>query len=79
MKSINELAWYVTEEECRKDPAISYSTLSRFEREGWRKRRGGEREEEKKEKERKKKGRCKVHIFKFQGSSKFKKGISIHR
>lgn len=37
MKKINELAWNVTEEEYRKDPAISYSTLSRFEREGWRK------------------------------------------
>lgn len=37
MKSIKELAWNVTEEEYRKDPAISYSTLSRFEREGWRK------------------------------------------
>jgi hypothetical protein len=37
MKSINELACHVTEEEYRKDPAISYSTLSRFEREGWRK------------------------------------------
>lgn len=35
-KSINELIWNVTEEEYRKDPAISYSTLSRFEREGWR-------------------------------------------
>ena len=31
-KSIKELAWNVTEEEYRKDPAISYSTLSRFER-----------------------------------------------
>lgn len=36
MKSIKELSWNVTEEEYRKDPAISYSTLSRFEREGWR-------------------------------------------
>lgn len=36
-KSIKELSWNVTEEEYRKDPAISYSTLSRFEREGWRK------------------------------------------
>ena len=35
-KSIKELAWNVTEKEYRKDPAISYSTLSRFEREGWR-------------------------------------------
>lgn len=37
MKSIVELAWNVTEPEYRADPAISYSTLSRFEREGWRK------------------------------------------
>ena len=36
-KSIRELAWNITEEEYRADPAISYSTLSRFEREGWRK------------------------------------------
>ena len=37
MKSIKELAWNVTEPEYRADSAISYSTLSRFEREGWRK------------------------------------------
>lgn len=37
MKSINELAWNVDEDTYRADPAISYSTLSRFEREGWRK------------------------------------------
>ena len=37
MKSISELAWNVDEETYRSDPAISYSTLSRFEREGWRK------------------------------------------
>lgn len=37
MKSINELAWNVDEDTYRSDPAISYSTLSRFEREGWRK------------------------------------------
>lgn len=36
-KSIRELAWNVSEPEYRADPAISYSTLSRFEREGWRK------------------------------------------
>jgi hypothetical protein len=36
VKSIKELAWDVSEEEYRADPAISYSTLSRFEREGWR-------------------------------------------
>lgn len=37
MKSINEIAWNVDEETYRADKAISYSTLSRFEREGWRK------------------------------------------
>lgn len=37
MKSIKDIAWNVTEPEYRADPAISYSTLSRFEREGWRK------------------------------------------
>lgn len=37
MKSIRELAWNVEEPEYRKDKAYSYSTLSRFEREGWRK------------------------------------------
>lgn len=36
-KSIKELSWNVTEPEYRADSAISYSTLSRFEREGWRK------------------------------------------
>lgn len=35
-KSIKELSWNITEEEYRGDSAISYSTLSRFEREGWR-------------------------------------------
>lgn len=34
-KSIKELSWNVSEEEYRKDPALSYSTLSRFEREGF--------------------------------------------
>lgn len=37
MKSIRELAWCVDEPTYRADSAISYSTLSRFEREGWRK------------------------------------------
>ena len=37
MKSIKELAWSVDEPTYRADSAISYSTLSRFEREGWRK------------------------------------------
>ena len=36
-KSIRELAWNVDEPTYRADSAISYSTLSRFEREGWRK------------------------------------------
>jgi hypothetical protein len=36
-RSICELAWNVSEPEYRADPALSYSTLSRFEREGWRK------------------------------------------
>lgn len=35
-KSIKEISWNVTEEEYRRNPAISYSILSRFEREGWR-------------------------------------------
>lgn len=35
-KSIKELSWDVSEEEYRADPAISYSTLSRFDREGFR-------------------------------------------
>ena len=35
MKSIRDIAWNVSEEEYRADTAISYSTLSRFEREGW--------------------------------------------
>lgn len=33
-KSLKDLSWQVTEEEYRKDPALSYSTLSRYEREG---------------------------------------------
>lgn len=37
MKSIKEIAWNVDEPTYRADPAISYSTLSRFEREGFRK------------------------------------------
>lgn len=36
MKSIKEIAWNVTEEVYRADPAISYSTLSRYDREGFR-------------------------------------------
>lgn len=36
IKSLKELAWNVSEAEYRADPGISYSTLSRFKREGWR-------------------------------------------
>lgn len=36
-KSIKDLSLDITEEEYRAMPALSYSTLSRFEREGWRK------------------------------------------
>lgn len=35
MKSLEEISWIVTEEEYRKDPAYSYSTLAKFEREGF--------------------------------------------
>ena len=35
MKKLSEVAWNVTEEEYRADPALSYSTLSRFDREGF--------------------------------------------
>lgn len=35
MKSFKELSWDVTEEEYREDPRLSYSTLSRYEREGF--------------------------------------------
>lgn len=37
MKKLSEVAWNVTEEEYRADPALSYSTLSRFDREGFNK------------------------------------------
>lgn len=37
MKSIVDISWQVSEEEYRADKAISYSTLSRFDREGFRK------------------------------------------
>lgn len=36
-KSIKDISWQVPEPTYRADSAISYSTLSRFEREGWRK------------------------------------------
>jgi hypothetical protein len=35
MKSFKDISWQVTEEEYRADPAYSYSTLSRFNREGF--------------------------------------------
>ena len=35
MKKLSDVAWNVTEEEYRADPALSYSTLSRFDREGF--------------------------------------------
>lgn len=35
MKSLKDISWDVTEEEYRADPALSYSTLSRFNREGF--------------------------------------------
>ena len=35
MKKLSEVAWNVTEEQYRADPALSYSTLSRFDREGF--------------------------------------------
>lgn len=37
MKTLKELSWNVTEEEYRKDSAYSYSTISRFRREGFNK------------------------------------------
>lgn len=37
MRSIKDVSWQVPESTYRADSAISYSTLSRFEREGWRK------------------------------------------
>lgn len=37
MKKLSEVAWNITEEQYRADPALSYSTLSRFDREGFNK------------------------------------------
>ena len=34
-KSLREISWQVSEEEYRADPALSYSTLARYEREGF--------------------------------------------
>ena len=35
MKKLSELAWNVSESIYRADPALSYSTLSRIDREGF--------------------------------------------
>ena len=35
MKSLKDISWQVSEEEYRADPALSYSTLARFNREGF--------------------------------------------
>jgi hypothetical protein len=35
MKSLRDISWQVSEEEYRADPALSYSTLARYEREGF--------------------------------------------
>ena len=35
MKSLYDISWQVSEEEYRADPALSYSTLARYEREGF--------------------------------------------
>ena len=35
MKSLKDISWQVTEEEYRADSAYSYSTLAKFEREGF--------------------------------------------
>ena len=35
MKSLRDISWLVTEEEYRADPALSYSTIARYEREGF--------------------------------------------
>lgn len=37
MKKLSDISWNVTEEEYREDKALSYSTLARFEREGFNK------------------------------------------
>ena len=34
-KSLKDLSWQVSEEEYRADPALSYSTLAKYEREGF--------------------------------------------
>ena len=35
MKSLEDISWKVTEEKYRADEALSYSTLARFDREGF--------------------------------------------
>jgi hypothetical protein len=35
MKKLSEYSWNISEEDYRKDPALSYSTLAKFEREGF--------------------------------------------
>lgn len=35
MKSLRDISWQISEEEYRADPALSYSTLARYEREGF--------------------------------------------
>ena len=35
IKSLRDISWQVSEPEYRQDPALSYSTLSRYEREGF--------------------------------------------
>ena len=35
MKSLKDISWQVSEEEYRADPALSYSTLAKYEREGF--------------------------------------------
>ena len=35
MKSLKDISWNISEEDYRKDPALSYSTLARFNREGF--------------------------------------------
>ena len=35
MKEISDISWLVPEDVYRKDPALSYSTLARFNREGF--------------------------------------------
>lgn len=37
MKTLDEISWQVTEEEYRADPALSYSSLAKYEREGFHK------------------------------------------